>query len=244
MAREYVPVFFEWLDDTQDLTNEEKGKLIDAVVSYASGKEYEHLLTGGCKIAFRFMKGQIDRNNVISEARSKAGSSKAEQTETNANKTKQTEANANKREQTTTNLPKEKENKNEKEKEKENENKRECVVTAQRFTPPTREEIDGYLRENRLEIDADRFMNYYQSNGWMVGQNHMQDWKAAIRNWAAKDRKERAEPAGTVLAQQYGQRDYSGVDAEIRERTARKVEEFLRQKREAEAAAKAACAAG
>ena len=62
----------------------------------------------------------------------------------------------------------------------------------------------------------------------------MRDWKAVIRSWAAKDRKEKAEPTKTVLAQQYGQRDYSGVPAEIMERQNRKMEEFLRQKREAE----------
>ena len=44
MAKEYVPIFFDWLDTTQDLTAEEKGQLIDAVVAYASGQEYEHLL--------------------------------------------------------------------------------------------------------------------------------------------------------------------------------------------------------
>ena len=115
-------------------------------------------------------------------------------------------------------------------------------VTAQRFTPPTRAEIEGFIRENGLEIDADRFLYYYQSNGWMVGRNPMRDWKAVIRSWAAKDRKEKAEPTKTVLAQQYGQRDYSGVPAEIMERQNRKMEEFLRQKREAEAKAK--CAAG
>ena len=118
----------------------------------------------------------------------------------------------------------------------------ESVATAQRFTPPTRAEIEGFIRENGLEIDADRFLYYYQSNGWMVGRNPMRDWKAVIRSWAAKDRKEKAEPTKTVLAQQYGQRDYSGVPAEIMERQNRKMEEFLRQKREAEAKEK--CAAG
>jgi predicted restriction endonuclease len=34
MAREYVPIFFEWLDVTQDLTAEEKGNLIDALVLF------------------------------------------------------------------------------------------------------------------------------------------------------------------------------------------------------------------
>ena len=95
---------------TQDLTAEEKGNLIDAVVAYASGGEYEHLLTGSVRIAFRFMKGQIDRNSAISDVRSKARS------KTNEIKTEQNGTNENKTEETESNSPKEKE----KEKEKEN----------------------------------------------------------------------------------------------------------------------------
>lgn len=34
MAREYVPIFFEWLDDTSRLTAQQTGCLIDAVVMY------------------------------------------------------------------------------------------------------------------------------------------------------------------------------------------------------------------
>ena len=47
--------------------------------------------------------------------------------------------------------------------------------------------IVTYAHEAGLKIDADRFWNYYQSNGWMVGRNKMKDWKAAVRNWAAKE---------------------------------------------------------
>ena len=86
MGKEYVPIFFDWLETTQDLNAEEKGNLIDAVVSYASGKEYEHLLTGGCTIAFRFLKGQVDRNAKISEVRARARQNKPDQNESNDNK--------------------------------------------------------------------------------------------------------------------------------------------------------------
>lgn len=34
MASEYVPIFFDWMENTQDLTDEEKGRLIDAVIEY------------------------------------------------------------------------------------------------------------------------------------------------------------------------------------------------------------------
>ena len=118
MAKEYVPIFFEWLDTTQDLTAEEKGNLIDAVVSYASGAEYEHLLIGQARVAFRFMKGQIDRNAKISEVRSAAGSNKQDQDESNDNKQDQKLSNENKNNQTVTKFPKEKDKEKEEEKEK------------------------------------------------------------------------------------------------------------------------------
>ena len=124
MAREYVPIFFDWLDVTQDLTAEEKGNLIDAVVAYASGGEYEHLLTGSVRIAFRFMKGQIDRNTAISDVRSKARS------KTNENKTEENETNENKTEETESNSPKEKENKKQEQKTKNKKQEQEQKQTA------------------------------------------------------------------------------------------------------------------
>lgn len=53
-----------------------------------------------------------------------------------------------------------------------------------RFTPPTPEDVRGYCLENGYRVDADRFVAYYESNGWRVGRNPMKDWKAAVRNWA------------------------------------------------------------
>lgn len=41
MAREYVPVYFDWLEVTQDLTAEEKGNLIDAVLMYFKDGEQD-----------------------------------------------------------------------------------------------------------------------------------------------------------------------------------------------------------
>ena len=93
MAKEYVPIFFDWLETTQDLSAEEKGHLIDAVILYAKGSDewFDSLQTSGERIAFRFMRGQVDRNKAISMARSAAGSNKKEQNATNGNKIEQNE---------------------------------------------------------------------------------------------------------------------------------------------------------
>ena len=52
-----------------------------------------------------------------------------------------------------------------------------------RFTPPSREEVQAYCQERGNNVDADRFIDFYTSKGWMVGKNPMKDWKACVRTW-------------------------------------------------------------
>lgn len=53
-----------------------------------------------------------------------------------------------------------------------------------RFIPPTLEEVKAYVLEKGFTMDCERFIDFYESKGWMVGKNKMKDWKAAVRNWA------------------------------------------------------------
>ena len=62
------------------------------------------------------------------------------------------------------------------------------------FVPPTITDIVTYANQNGLQIDADRFWNYYESNGWMVGKNKMRSWQATLRNWSAKESGTAAKP--------------------------------------------------
>lgn len=52
-----------------------------------------------------------------------------------------------------------------------------------RFVPPTHEEVKAYCLERKNNVDPEKFINYYTSNGWQVGKNKMKDWKAAVRTW-------------------------------------------------------------
>lgn len=54
-----------------------------------------------------------------------------------------------------------------------------------RFTPPTVEEVRSFVTEHGYGVDADRFVNFYTSKGWVVGRSPMKDWHAAVRTWAA-----------------------------------------------------------
>ena len=51
--------------------------------------------------------------------------------------------------------------------------------------PPQFEHIKIYFDEKGFSaIEAEKFFNYFESNGWLVGgRAKMKDWKAAARNW-------------------------------------------------------------
>ena len=62
------------------------------------------------------------------------------------------------------------------------------------FIPPTLEDVQAYCKERKNDVDAERFINHYTSNGWLVGRNKMKDWKAAVRTW---ERSEYNKPKGS-----------------------------------------------
>lgn len=85
-----------------------------------------------------------------------------------------------------------------------NKNEEECIKNEEEvyrggkpkrttFIPPSLEEIENYCLEKGYRIEAERFIDYYTSNGWMVGRNKMKDWRAAVRNWMRKDRPPKQE---------------------------------------------------
>ena len=59
--------------------------------------------------------------------------------------------------------------------------------SSRRFTPPSVDEVAAYCRERGNAVDAQRFVDFYASKGWKVGNAGMKDWRAAVRNWERQD---------------------------------------------------------
>ena len=59
------------------------------------------------------------------------------------------------------------------------------------FVKPSVKEAEDYMLSQKelcpnaltARTQALRFVNYYESNGWKVGRNAMQDWQTAANNW-------------------------------------------------------------
>lgn len=77
-----------------------------------------------------------------------------------------------------------------------------------RFVPPTVDEVRAYCKERGNNIDAESFVDYYTSTGWLVGKKPMKDWKASVRTWERNERKpanktseKRQDTSGNIFAQ-------------------------------------------
>ena len=60
-------------------------------------------------------------------------------------------------------------------------------ISTKRFVKPTVEEVRAYCKERNNNVDADKFISHYDSNGWKVGRTPMKDWKATVRTWEKND---------------------------------------------------------
>jgi len=63
------------------------------------------------------------------------------------------------------------------------------VKKEKKFIIPTFNDVLEYCMQNNLDVDGVKFINFYESKGWMVGKNKMKDWKAAIRTWVKPESK-------------------------------------------------------
>ena len=76
-----------------------------------------------------------------------------------------------------------------------NNKKEEPKGSKKKFIPQTVDDVRAYCQERNNKVDPQKFVDFYSCKGWMVGKNHMKDWKAAVRTWEKSSRQSREAPA-------------------------------------------------
>jgi len=59
----------------------------------------------------------------------------------------------------------------------------------ERFKKPSIDQIKSYCKDRNNNIDAEAFIDFYESKDWKIGKNKMKDWKAAVRTWERRETK-------------------------------------------------------
>lgn len=56
-------------------------------------------------------------------------------------------------------------------------------MATETFEPPTIQAVRSFAKAEKLNIDAETFVDFYESRGWRVGQTAIQNWQAVARLW-------------------------------------------------------------
>ncbi len=175
-------MYAEYLRHVKKLSMEQRGALFTAILCYTAGESVPEL-DPVTDMIFGVIQERIDRDTAIylekvekrREAGKLGGRPKANASDENQTKAKKANGFS------------------EKQNNPDNDNvldnvpviKKESIEKSSRFSPPTRQDVAEYCAEKGFsDLDVERFVDYYTSNGWMVGKSKMKDWKATVRNWA------------------------------------------------------------
>lgn len=141
MAKKYVKVYYDWITATAMLSAAEKGRLIDAMVTYAECGEIV-TLSGGEKYLFPMFQAQIDRDSISYQSKvengQKGGLAKVSETKRNLAKLSEIKQD------------KEKDKDKEEEKDKEKSIKKKAALShtpdLSSFSPSMQEVISRWLK--------------------------------------------------------------------------------------------------
>lgn len=195
-------MYESWGAAIEKMNNEQAGELIKAIYAYQKDPD---AVPEDPALAFVFelIKQQLDadsqRYKEACAARSEAGK-KGGRPKVNASDKKQMVSEESKKSKCFSEKAKKADNDNEYDNDLKKENTIDGVK-EKRFAPPTLENVSEYCREmGYTNVDAERFIDFYTSNGWMVGKNRMKDWKAAVRNWDRREKNPQRQDGAAEVA--------------------------------------------
>lgn len=192
MARNYAALPYDYLEEMEALNDAEFGRLARALLAYSMTGE-QIALCGNERFYAKRVMSQEDRFKAsyeeVSVVRSEAGKAGAaarwqngKRIFANGKNSKAISANGKNgytetnTETNTDTLPS---------------NDGKSDTRGARFTPPSVDDVSAYVQAQGYHVNAERFVAFYEQKGWMVGKNHMKDWKAAVRSWETRWKDER-----------------------------------------------------
>lgn len=245
MEMRYLNLFFSFPEDTELLTDAQRGRLVVAMVRYARNGE-QPVLEGNEKFLWPLHKGQIDRTaeqlKKYSEKQKENGSKGGRPRKANA-------LNENPKNPVVFEETQNTEWLNQKPKKASipipipipittpitNTNRQgdlspynpPSAKQQKRFVKPSLQEIRSYISEKGYTFSADSFFAFYQSNGWKVGRNPMRDWRQACVTWQSRQGMKSAPAAKQVNAQRYEQRT-NDLDGAFTQFTQEQLQEMMK----------------
>jgi hypothetical protein len=187
--RDSIVFYRSFYEAIKEIPIEQQGIVYNAIYGYAlDGVEPE--LNGIAKAIFLLVKPQIDANN-----------SRYENGKKGAEPGKKGGRPKNENPKETPNEPQENPKETPNENVNVNDNVNDLKENTKRkvFAKPTVEEVKTYCTERKNNVDANKFIDFYESKGWLIGKNPMKDRKASIRTWEKTSNSSPPKPSNAYI---------------------------------------------
>ncbi len=205
MKKKSFQLYNDYREIFDGLSREEAGALIQAIFAHESGEETQ--LDGMLKIIFIPIRQQLNRDREKYESvceRNAENGAKGGRPRNPAPEEKTVRLSA---EPTKADTDTEKDTDTDKDTDTESVSTPPAgrTRTTTRFSPPAVEEVKAYCVQIGSGVNAQRFVDFYASKGWLVGRSPMKDWKAAVRSWNAGEAAGRESPPPKTMTGKYSE---------------------------------------
>lgn len=203
-----VLLYGDWLEQLEAMSDESAAELIKAIAAFVLRREEHEIKSEAARISFIYMKRRIlidtEKYIGVTEKRRKAAEKRWE--------TKQTDANGMQMDANGMQMD------TEQVQDQEQEQVQDRVIKKSRaFRPPSLQDVRDYCIERKNNVDPEQWYAFYESKGWMIGKNKMNDWKAAVRTWEKRDTDKPKKQTGQFYQFQQGEYDYAEIERRLRE---------------------------
>ena len=187
----YFKLFVDFAEVTEALNDAEMGRLIRAMITYASDGSKPDL-RGNERYLWGAAKSSIDQQtasyankvDAVAKAREARSDIKSKQNDINTKQNCSTMETSQEQEQDKTI--------------KEISSKEDSKKSTA-FHAPTLEEVKARCAEMGYTLDPVAFISHYQSVGWKVGKNPMKDWKASLAGWQSREKEYKPKKQNAAL---------------------------------------------
>jgi hypothetical protein len=193
MAEKNSFIFYHsWDDAFNGMTDEEAGKMIKAMIFY-SKNGVVNKLKNSLKIAFGFIKAQMDLDAQKYEKTCENRANSGKKGGRPSVKQKAKKANGFEEEKEKQKVLK-KAKKPDDEDDDEDDDVYNTHYVCDISHAPTREDVEKFCKENNLRIDVETFYCHYSALGWKTSSGvKIEDWKALAQKWHAEDKTKQKE---------------------------------------------------
>jgi len=96
-------------------------------------------------------------------------------------------------------------------------NKKEIKESEKKFFPPTFEEVQKYVTEKQLKVNAQQFYNYFTEGNWIDSKgNQVKNWKQKILTWNGYSNQNQSKKTNAANFEQRDYKDFSSFYANIK----------------------------